>query len=62
MKERMSRQSMLLDAICALNDQLSDMQKKAVRGMVWSPVLEYRTFLMDRHLVQALFTSAEPRE
>ncbi|KAJ8421347.1 hypothetical protein Cgig2_027955 [Carnegiea gigantea] len=24
-----------LDAICALNDQLSDIQKEAVRGMVW---------------------------
>ncbi|KAJ8443351.1 hypothetical protein Cgig2_015832 [Carnegiea gigantea] len=41
-----------LDVICALNDQLSDIQKEAVRGMVWSSVLEYRTFLMDRHLVQ----------
>ncbi|KAJ8445910.1 hypothetical protein Cgig2_009839 [Carnegiea gigantea] len=25
-----------LDAICVLNDQLSDIQKEAVRGMVWS--------------------------
>ena len=43
-----------LDAICALNEQLVDIQKEAIRGTIWSPVLEYRKFLMDRHLVHAL--------
>ena len=50
-----------LDAICALNDQLSDIQKEAVRRMVWRLVLEYRTFLMDRHLVQALLQAWNPK-
>ncbi|KAJ8428740.1 hypothetical protein Cgig2_022650 [Carnegiea gigantea] len=49
-----------LDAIYALTNELSDIQKEAVRGMVWSLVLEYRTFLMDRQLVQALLQAWNP--
>jgi len=49
-----------LDAICALNEQLVDIQKEAIRGTIWSPVLEYRKFLMDRHLVHALLEAWRP--
>ncbi|KAJ8430116.1 LOW QUALITY PROTEIN: hypothetical protein Cgig2_007089 [Carnegiea gigantea] len=54
------RHRCVLDAICAMNDQLSDIQKEAIRGMVWSLVLEYRTFLMERHLVHALLQAWNP--
>ena len=40
-----------LETICALKDQLSDIQKEVIRQMVRSLVLKYKTFLMDRHLV-----------
>jgi len=43
-----------LDTVCTLNDLLLDIQNKAIRGTVWSPVLEYKTFAMDRHMGQAL--------
>jgi len=36
-----------LEAMYALNDQLSDTHKEAIRGTMWSPTLEYRIFVMD---------------
>ncbi|KAJ8441250.1 LOW QUALITY PROTEIN: hypothetical protein Cgig2_000623 [Carnegiea gigantea] len=38
------RHSSALKAVCALRDQLSDIQKEAIRGIVWTPVLEYEAF------------------
>ncbi|KAJ8422468.1 hypothetical protein Cgig2_017475 [Carnegiea gigantea] len=48
------------DAVCALNDQLSEIQKEAISEMVWSPVLEYKTFAMDRYMVQGLLEVWNP--
>ncbi|KAJ8420341.1 hypothetical protein Cgig2_012106 [Carnegiea gigantea] len=41
-------------------DELSDIQKEAVRGSIWSPVLEYKTFAMDRHMVRTLIEAWKP--
>ena len=43
-----------MEAVCTLNDELDDDRKHAIRDNVWSPVLEHRSFAMDRHLVRAL--------
>ncbi|KAJ8441260.1 hypothetical protein Cgig2_000633 [Carnegiea gigantea] len=43
-----------LEAVCALNDELDDDRKRAIKETMWSPVLEYRSFVTDRHLVRAL--------
>jgi len=40
--------------LCALNDELDDDRKRAIRDTVWSSVLEYRSFAMDGHLVWTL--------
>ena len=45
---------------CVLVDELSDAQRELVRGMVWGPVLEYKRFVMDRFLVQALIPAWNP--
>ncbi|KAJ8437174.1 hypothetical protein Cgig2_003803 [Carnegiea gigantea] len=54
------RHRCVFDAICALNYQLSDIQKEAVRRIIWSSVLECRIFTMDRHMVQALLEAWNP--
>ncbi|KAJ8422510.1 hypothetical protein Cgig2_010631 [Carnegiea gigantea] len=43
-----------LEAVCALNDELDDDRKRAIKDTVWSPVLEYRSFAMDGHPIRAL--------
>uniref|UniRef100_A0A7C8Z2U4 Uncharacterized protein n=2 Tax=Opuntia streptacantha TaxID=393608 RepID=A0A7C8Z2U4_OPUST len=41
------------EAICGLVEDLNDAQKDSIRGTVWRPVLEYKKFPMDRHMVRA---------
>ncbi|KAJ8423031.1 hypothetical protein Cgig2_021923 [Carnegiea gigantea] len=43
-----------LKAVCALNDKFDDDRKRAIRDTMSSPVLEYRSFVMNGHLVWAL--------
>ena len=45
---------------CALNATLGDIQKEAIRGNVWDLVLEYKTYAMDQHMVQALVETWNP--
>jgi len=52
--EHVVRHRCVFEEICVLLAELSDAQKESVRGMVWWPVLEYKKFVMDRHMVQAL--------
>lgn len=48
------RHRCVLEAVCSLNAKLEEVQKSAIEGTVWRPVLKYRPFGMDRHLVRAL--------
>jgi len=48
------------EAICGLVKELNDIEKEAVRGMAWGPMLEYKKFVTDRHLVQALIYAWNP--
>ena len=50
----MIRHKCAFESICALADELSDAQKESVQGKLWGPVLEYKKFVIDRHMVQAL--------
>jgi len=34
--------------------------RESIRGTVWEPVLEYKKFVMDRHMVQALIHAWNP--
>ena len=43
-----------LEAVYSLNAELEEVQKLAVEGTLWRPVLKYRPFRMNRHLVRAL--------
>ncbi|KAJ8426097.1 LOW QUALITY PROTEIN: hypothetical protein Cgig2_001265 [Carnegiea gigantea] len=43
-----------LEAVCSLNAELEEVQKSAMEGTVWRPILKYRRFGIDRHLVRAL--------
>jgi len=54
MGEYVVRHRCVFEAICGLVKELSDAQKKSVQGTVWWPVLEYKKFVIDRHMVQAL--------
>jgi len=58
--EYVVRHRCALEAICGLVEELSDAQLDAVRGTVWAPVLEYKKFAMDRHMVQALIQAWNP--
>ncbi|KAJ8428376.1 hypothetical protein Cgig2_012523 [Carnegiea gigantea] len=42
---------------CSLNSELEDYQKSAIEEIVWSSVLKYKPFVIDRHLVRALVES-----
>ena len=44
----------MFEAVCSLNTELEEVQKSAVEGTVWRPMLKYKSFVMDRHLVRAL--------
>ncbi|KAJ8421626.1 hypothetical protein Cgig2_021770 [Carnegiea gigantea] len=54
------RHQCTLEVVCSLNVELEEVQKSAVEGTVWRPVLKYRPFVMDRHLVQALVECWNP--
>ena len=58
--EYVVRHRCAFEEICGLVEELSDAQKEIVRGTVWWPVLEYKKFVMDRHLVQALIQAWNP--
>ncbi|KAJ8424838.1 hypothetical protein Cgig2_031573 [Carnegiea gigantea] len=49
-----------LEAVCSLKSELEESQKSAIEGIVWSPVLKYKPFVTDRHLVCALVESWVP--
>jgi len=48
------------ESICALTKEFVEIQKDAIRGTVWAPVLQYKAFAMDRHMVQALIEAWNP--
>ena len=60
MSEYVVRHRCAFDSICALVDELSEAQRDAKRGTVWGPVLDYKKFIMDRFLVQALIQAWNP--
>ncbi|KAJ8436143.1 hypothetical protein Cgig2_033638 [Carnegiea gigantea] len=49
-----------LEAVCSLNSEMEECQKSAIEGTVWNPILKYKPFVMDRHLVRALVESRLP--
>lgn len=51
------RHQCALEAMCGLNSELEEYQKLAIEGTVWGSVLRYKSFDVDRHLVQALVKS-----
>ncbi|KAJ8428908.1 hypothetical protein Cgig2_011650 [Carnegiea gigantea] len=50
-----------LEAVCSLNSELEECQKSTIEGTVRSPVLKYKPFVIDRHLVRALVESWVPK-
>ena len=60
MGENVLRHRCAFEAICGLVEELNDAQKEAVRGTVWGSVLNYKKFVMDPHLVQALIHAWNP--
>ena len=46
-----------LEAVCSLNFELEDFQKSTIEETMWSSVLMYKPFVMDRHLVWAFVES-----
>ena len=48
------------ESICALTNDLVEVQQDAIRRTMWAPVLQYKAFAMDRHMVQALIQAWKP--
>ncbi|KAJ8434664.1 hypothetical protein Cgig2_030050 [Carnegiea gigantea] len=42
-----------LEVVCSLNFELEDFQKLAIKETVWSPILMYEPFVMDKRLTRA---------
>ena len=51
MGECVVRHRCAFESICALIDDLSEVQKEVIRGTVWGLVLDYKRIVMDRHMV-----------
>ncbi|KAJ8450569.1 hypothetical protein Cgig2_020206 [Carnegiea gigantea] len=54
------RHQCTLEAVYSLKSKLEECQKSAIERIVWSPILKYKPFVMDRHLVHALVESRVP--
>jgi len=54
MGEYSVRHRYAFESICTLIEELSEVQNKVVRGIMWGLVLNYKWFVMDRRMVKAL--------